>query len=280
MQENKSVGASQLTDPVKDTVKTFYNSINDHLNTSGFGEYSTFLNWGYVSDGSPDFSKVELPERCLNKNCLKLILEVVGDCDLTGRDILEVGCGRGGNIQTLDKFFKPKGLTGIDITPASIAFCKKYLETERRRFLEGDAEALPFENETFDVVINVESSNAYPNLFNFYSHVSRVLKPGGYFLYTDLIKTELIEDCIQYLAKCGLVLEINRDITSNVLLSRQETAATQMKSFGFQKSEVAMSNEEKKIFDFFLAPEGTTFFEQIQDGRFSYNIFRFRKKRE
>ncbi|NEP63510.1 MAG: class I SAM-dependent methyltransferase, partial [Symploca sp. SIO2G7] len=129
---------------VKTVVRTFYNSLNEHLNKSGFGEYSTFLNWGYVTDGNPEFSQIQLPKRCLNKNCLKLILELVGDCDLTDRNILEVGCGRGGNIQTLDRFFAAKSFTGLDITPASIAFCKQHLENQHRHFLEGDAEVLPF----------------------------------------------------------------------------------------------------------------------------------------
>lgn len=265
---------------VKTVVRTFYNSLNEHLNKSGFGEYSTFLNWGYVADSNPEFSQIQLPKRCLNKNCLKLILELVGDCDLTDRDILEVGCGRGGNIQALDRFFAAKSFTGLDITPASIAFCKQHLENQHRHFLEGDAETLPFADLSFDVVINVESSNAYPHIFQFYSQVVRVLKPGGYFLYTDILKIEQFEDCIKYLQDQGLALEVERDITSNVLLSRQEMAKTQMKSFGMLAPDCSLDTTtaaEKEVFDFFLAPEDSQFFQQIQEGRFSYKIFRFKK---
>ena len=276
VREQPSSGQQQA----KNVVKTFYNSLNDHLNKTGFGEYSTFLNWGYVSNGNPEFAKIPLPQRCLNKNCLKLILELVGDCDLNDCDILEVGCGRGGNIQALNRFFSAKSFTGLDITPASIAFCKEQLENQHCHFLEGDAESLPFGDASFDIVINVESSNAYPNIFKFYDQVSRVLKPRGYFLYTDILKTGQFEDCIQYLQNNGLTLELERDITTNVLLSRKEMAKTQMKSFGLlapDRSSDEISEAEKDIFDFFLAPEDSHFFQHIQEGRFSYKIFRFRK---
>jgi len=265
---------------IKTVVQTFYNSVNQHLNHSGFGQYSTFLNWGYVPDGSPEFSAIELPKRCLNKNCLKLILELVGDVDLNGRDVLEVGCGRGGNIQALNRFFKVKSFTGLDITPASIAFCKENLANERCHFIQEDAENLPFVDESFDVVINVESSNAYPDIEKFYDRVSRVLKTQGYFLYTDILKTEKFPAYLDYLKHQGLELEIDRDITPNVLLSRQELGDVQMKSFGLSSEILSPDSSpvEQEVFEGFLAPEDSDFFQKIKAGKFQYRMFRFRKE--
>jgi len=39
-------------------------------------------------------------------------------------------------------------------------------------------------------VLNVESSHQYPNRQTFYNEVQRVLKPGGYFCYTDICHSE------------------------------------------------------------------------------------------
>ena len=44
---------------------------------------------------------------------------------------------------------------------------------------------LPLPDESFDTVINVEASHAYPQLSRFLSEVARVLRLGGHFLYAD-----------------------------------------------------------------------------------------------
>jgi ubiquinone/menaquinone biosynthesis C-methylase UbiE len=53
------------------------------------------------------------------------------------------------------------------------------------KFLQGNAQAIPFENETLDVVLNVESSHRYDQFSIFLAEVYRVLKKGGYLLLTD-----------------------------------------------------------------------------------------------
>ena len=51
--------------------------------------------------------------------------------------------------------------------------------------MQGDAQNLPFPDESFDAVINVEASHIYPNFERFLGEVARVLRPGGHFLYAD-----------------------------------------------------------------------------------------------
>jgi ubiquinone/menaquinone biosynthesis C-methylase UbiE len=53
-------------------------------------------------------------------------------------------------------------------------------------FIQGSAERLPFGDEDFDVVINIESSHTYGSVARFLSEVERVLRPGGYLLLADL----------------------------------------------------------------------------------------------
>jgi SAM-dependent methyltransferase len=52
--------------------------------------------------------------------------------------------------------------------------------------VQGDAEDLPFSDNEFDIVINVESSHNYPNLRRFFEEVARVLRPGGFFSHADV----------------------------------------------------------------------------------------------
>src|ERR1700690_3091246 len=60
--------------------------------------------------------------------------------------------------------------------------------------MQGDAENLPFEKNTFDVVINVEASHCYPNFPRFLSEVARVLRHGGHFLYADFRFSERLAE--------------------------------------------------------------------------------------
>ena len=51
----------------------------------------------------------------------------------------------------------------------------------------GDAESLPFGDEMFDAVVNVESSHCYGSTPAFLAQVKRVLRCGGHFLFADLL---------------------------------------------------------------------------------------------
>ena len=50
-----------------------------------------------------------------------------------------------------------------------------------------------FADNSFDILINVESSLYYPRVESFLREVVRVLKPSGYFLYADIRFVEEIE---------------------------------------------------------------------------------------
>ncbi|GIS42930.1 MAG: hypothetical protein Ct9H90mP15_09700 [Candidatus Neomarinimicrobiota bacterium] len=47
---------------------------------------------------------------------------------------------------------------------------------------------MPFDNDSYDVIINVESSHCYPSIPQFLSEVKRVLKPGGFFAWTEFVQ--------------------------------------------------------------------------------------------
>jgi ubiquinone/menaquinone biosynthesis C-methylase UbiE len=104
-----------------------------------------------------------------------------------GKSVLEVGCGMGQGLNFLSRLVNADRLVGLDLSAAAVRRANAVLSRgDALRFVQGDAERLPYEDNEFDVVINVESSHNYPDLGRFLSEVARVLKPGGYFSYLDV----------------------------------------------------------------------------------------------
>jgi len=98
--------------------------------------------------------------------------------------ILELGCGPGANLWYLAKEgFSPYG---IDISKTAISRAAKRLNTEfptwNGQLVVGDFLTLPFENDYFDAVIDLESvyCNSYENSRAIYKEAARVCKLGGY----------------------------------------------------------------------------------------------------
>lgn len=71
-----------------------------------------------------------------------------------GTRLLEVGSGVGAVLAVLGREFPAVRLTGLDIEPAQLEFARGHLERSgvRAELREGDALALPFEDESFDHV--------------------------------------------------------------------------------------------------------------------------------
>jgi len=247
----------------------FYNAVSTQLDATMFGEFSYFLNYGYVADLSPQDSRVELPKHYFNRNSVKLVLELIGDCPLDGRRILDVGCGRGGTAHAVTTFFSPATVVGLDLSPVAVAFCGRVHRDSRLRFEEGDAEHMPFADGSFDVVTNIESSHSYPNIFSFYAEVRRVLVPGGHFLYTDVVPVEKRQECMRFLQDLGLVLQRDRDITNNVLLSCDEIARTRLSAFDSGNDPELMAN--------FLAVPGSEVYDSMRERKWTYNLAQWLK---
>ncbi len=144
----------------------------------------TFMNYGLAP---PDGAKVTLdssdePDRF----CIQLYHRVASAVDLAGKEVLEVGSGRGGGASFIARHHRPARITGTDFSPQAIALCKRrHAAVPNLSFVTGDAENLPFPDASFDAVLNVESSHCYGHVEKFFAEAVRVLRPGGHFLYTD-----------------------------------------------------------------------------------------------
>ena len=251
------------------SIQRFYDQVNANLNAREFASHVTFLNFGYVADDTPRRAVVTLPPFHLNKSCIDLILELVGDEPLADRAVLDVGCGRGGTVSVYIEHFSARRVQGLDLSPNAVRFCASAHRFPHVAFVNGDAQRLPFTDASFDVVSNVESSVTYPDRPAFYREVHRVLAPGGAFLYTDFIRRDRLPSYFEELRAAGLVMEVERDITRNVLLSRDQTAAVQKSTYSGRTDATDMEN--------FLGTPGSQIYQDLSEGRALYGMYRLRK---
>jgi ubiquinone/menaquinone biosynthesis C-methylase UbiE len=108
--------------------------------------------------------------------------------------ILEIGIGTGLNLP-----FYPPGveIAGVDISPAMLEQARRRaadlgLRTDLR---EGDAEALPFEDASFDTVVSTLSLCTVPDERKAIAEVKRVLRPGGRFVLLEHVRSPNLVIC-------------------------------------------------------------------------------------
>lgn len=160
-----------------------------------------FMNYGYSSpDQKLDLSAEDEP----NRYSAQLYHHLAAAVDLEGKSLLEVGSGRGGGLSFIARHFPLKSTMGVDLNARAAKFCNKHYKLDNMKFMQGDAQKLDISNESYDVVLNVESSHRYPDMAAFLSEVKRILKPGGYFLFTDFRYDYEMEELNNDLDKAGL----------------------------------------------------------------------------
>ncbi|NCG30481.1 MAG: methyltransferase domain-containing protein [Bacteroidetes bacterium] len=172
----------------------------------------TCMNYGYLPEGFVGSAAHEE----VSKN---LYQQVVNGVNISDKDVLEVGCGRGGGLHHLHERFSPKASVGLDLSHRSISFCNKRFPDKGLRYIQGSADDLPLDSDTMDTLINVESSHTYPDFDAFVKEACRVLKPGGHFCYADFRQAEKVDSIKKSIESAGFQIEVYNDISSNVLLA-------------------------------------------------------------
>jgi SAM-dependent methyltransferase len=137
--------------------------------------------------------------------------------DLSERDVLEVGSGRGGGASFIARYLHPAKMVGVDLSANAVDFSRITHPVKGLEFKQGDAELLPFESGSFDAIVNVESSHCYPSPEKFFSEIHRVLRKGGYFLYADFREAAGLDAWRRGLEQSGLRILREQDITAQVL---------------------------------------------------------------
>ena len=160
--------------------------VKDGLHQADGSNFS-FMNYGYWNIGE-NISMNDASEQL----CTRLFGKA-GVALANAKHILDVGCGKGMQDIILANQTKAS-IIGIDICADNIDMCKnlakKHSLENQITYKTGDACKLPFSDNSFDVVISLESAFHYSPRSAFFSEASRVLRPGGTLLIGDIIINE------------------------------------------------------------------------------------------
>ncbi len=140
---------------------------------------------GYMTPGGPEY-----------------VRETVGSHDLSGLDVLDIGCGIGGQDMVLAREFGAR-VVGLDIEAPLLERARKLIarhglqdHVDFRLTVPGP---LPFDDARFDAVYSSGAFTQIADKEGAFREVFRVLKPGGWFLVYDWMKSSgPISDDMKY----------------------------------------------------------------------------------
>ena len=228
------------------------------------GEDLLLMNYGYASD---DLRIMLYPEDEPYRYSLQLYDHVVDGVDLSGKNVLEVGSGRGGGAG-----MQPAQVVGVDLSMEAVLRSRVVFERPNLSFKQGAAEDLPVLSESMDVVVNVESSHCYPDMGKFLQEVMRVLHPGGYFAFCDMRSRGDMGQLREKFRNTGFEVVKWEDITPNVLKALDHVADER----GRKILEKVPPFLRACIADF-TGLKGTAVYNLFQDGKYLYVCALLRK---
>ena len=111
--------------------------------------------------------------------------------DWRGKAVLDLGCAGGFMAEALDA--RGARVTGIDPAAEAVAAARAHAEAQGRAIAYdvGVGEDLPYADAAFDAVVCVDVLEHVRDLGQVLAEVSRVLRPGGLFLFDTINRNPL-----------------------------------------------------------------------------------------
>jgi ubiquinone/menaquinone biosynthesis C-methylase UbiE len=92
---------------------------------------------------------------------------------------IDIGCGNGAFTEMLARRCAPLGIVGVDPSASQLGYARTRISPDLARFEQGDAMALPCEDDGFDAAVMALVIFFVPDPAKAVAEMKRVVKPGG-----------------------------------------------------------------------------------------------------
>lgn len=137
---------------------------------------------------------------------------------ITNKDVLEVGCTRGGGARFLVQAAQPQTYVATDISQEHIDACNAIECPPGLSFEVVDAAALAkrFSPASFDVLICVQTLQELQDRMGFLESAAEVLRPDGFLAMCDALTDSEVKSVVAYCSELGMEVEAASNITKYV----------------------------------------------------------------
>jgi len=211
------------------------------------------------------------PEDVSEQNPIQLYHHLLKDLNVKGKNILEVGCGRGGGCYYAKEYLEVNHVSGLDLSYRHIKICRSWLSSEKGYdFKQGNALQLPYHEESFDAIVNLESAQYYTSLESFFKECHRVLKKDGVLSIACVIDSHVACSLEKLLLDAHFKIIKKENLTSKILISieqEEERKETIRKQRRIPKR--LMLNQAVMV--------GSDLYKKMQEGLWEYPFFLVQK---
>lgn len=156
----------------------------DQATATSFGRH---VHWGYWE--SPATARCDAAD--YSQAAEQLTLELCKLADIQpNQQVLDVGCGFGGTVASINERLTGMDLTGLNIDARQLQRARELVRPvadNRIAFCQGDACSLPYGGGTYERMLAVECIFHFPSRERFFMEAARTLKPGGILALSDFV---------------------------------------------------------------------------------------------
>jgi ubiquinone/menaquinone biosynthesis C-methylase UbiE len=198
------------------------------------GRYSHIQAWAH--DALVANRALKLHDYILQYGSLLSIL-----AETENRSLLDVGCGGGQAAIRMKERYPYLRLTGIDTSEVMIARARQRARVKDYmiNFEVADAEALPFQDSSFDVVYSFGSAKHWSNPLKGFGECWRVLKPGGELLVSDATSDATTEEVENFFEIAGFPSLLKKPVAA-ILFRRMFRPARSVEAYRQIAAELQM----------------------------------------
>jgi len=135
----------------------------------------------YKGDTAEAYSRWEF-----NSGRLMFERYFAGHVDVAGKKLLDVGCGTGGKAAFYSTL-SPDQMFAVDLLESNVERARSYAKSSGTlidgRFSVADAAALPFEDDSFDIITATDTFEHFADPLGVLREMARVLRPGGNIIF-------------------------------------------------------------------------------------------------